>query len=381
VVAGASERGIDYARLVETASDAPIEEPVQLSDPCMLPYTSGTTSAPKGVVLTHGNVTWNVVNVLSSCDFRPADVTLAVAPFFRVGGTGVNVLPVLFLGGTVVVPSSVEPEEVLRLVERHRVTVGFGNPDLLESLARSPGWSAADLSSIRFILTGGAPVPERLIRTYFERGITFVQGYGLSEAAPLVLVLDQDRALTKAGSAGTPPILVEVRVVRDEGSLCEVNEVGELLVRGPNIMAGYWNRPEDTRRAVDGEGWLHTGDAARVDEDGDVWIVDRVHDRFLIEGRAVHPGQVERVLLQHPSVRDVGVVGVEADGGLQGAAFVVVEPGASVTAEELLEFGRERLTSGEVPASITFVEALPRSSVGKLLRDELRRLAEESQAS
>ena len=286
-------------------------------------------------------------------------MTLAVAPFFRVGGTGVNVLPVLFTGGTVVVPEVVEPEEVLRLMERHRVTVGFGNPDLLEALARSPSWSTADLSSIRLVITGGAPVPERLIHTYFDRGVTFVQGYGLSEAGPLVLVLEEDRALAKAGSAGKPPILVEVRVVRDDGSDCEVGEVGELLVRGPNVTVGYWHRHEGRQSATDGSGWLHTGDAARVDEDGDIWIVDRVRDRYLVEGRPVYPGQVERVLLRHPSVRDAGVVGVERDGGLRGEAFVVLEPGVSATEDELLELCRQFLAWYEFPRSITVVEALP----------------------
>ena len=181
-----------------------------------------------------------------------------------------NVLPVLFTGGTVVVPETGEPEEALRLMERHRVTVGFGNPDLLEALARSPSWSTADLSSIRYVITGGAPVPERLIHTYFDRGVTFVQGYGLSEAGPLVLVLEQERALAKAGSAGKPPILVEVRVVRDDGSACDGGEVGELLVRGPNVTVGYWNRPEGDPPAIERTGWLHTGDAARVDEEANL---------------------------------------------------------------------------------------------------------------
>jgi fatty-acyl-CoA synthase len=380
VVGGADREAFDYERLLGDFGDGPVrrlDEPAWLSDPCLLCFSSGTTGAPKGVVLTHGNVTWNVVNFLSSCDFRPRDVTLAVAPFFRVGGTGVNVLPVLFTGGTVVIPESGDPEEALGLMERHRVTVGFGNPDLLEALTRSPSWPTADLSSIRFVITGGAPVPERLIQTYFDRGITFVQGYGLSEAGPLVLVLEQDRALTKAGAAGKPPILVEVRVVRDDSTECEVGEVGELVARGPNVSPGYWHRSEGLLPMTGPSGWLHTGDAARVDEDGDVWIVDRVHDRYVIDGRPVYPGQVERVLLRHPAVREAGVVGVDRGGGLRGAAFVVLEPGASVTEPELYQFGRELWDVHEVPASITFVEALPRSSVGKLLRDELCRLAEE----
>jgi acyl-CoA synthetase (AMP-forming)/AMP-acid ligase II len=375
VVGSASDGSIPYEQLVAESSGDPIDEPIGLSDLCMLPYTSGTTGAPKGVMLTHGNVTWNVVNFLSSADFRADDVTIAIAPFFRVGGTGVNVLPVLFKGGTVVVPGEFDADEILRLIERHRVTVGFGNPDLLTALTRSPLWSESDLSSVRFILTGGAPSSERLIRTYFERGITFVQGYGLSEAGPLALLLDQENALRKAGSAGKPPLLVDVRIVRPDGSACDLGETGELLVSGPNVMAGYWNRPDATGLAIDDEGWLHTGDAARSDGEGYLWIVDRVQDRFLSFGHVVYPGDVERVLAQHPAIAEVGILAVDGDGGQGGAAFVVLDATANVTEDELLEFGRQRLAQREAPTSVTFVDALPRNSVGKLIRHELRRLA------
>ena len=376
VVGGAGEEALDYERLVERSPDDPVDELIGLDDLCMLPYTSGTTGSPKGVMLTHGNITWNVVNFLSSSDFRNDDVTIAIAPFFRVGGTGVNVLPVLFKGGTVVVPRGFDPEEVLRLIERHRVTVGFGNPDLLDALARSLFWSTADLSSIRVILTGGAPVPERLIRTYFDRGITFVQGYGLSEAAPLVLLLDQESAIRKAGSAGKPPLLVDVRIVRPDGTTCGPGETGELLVRGPNVMAGYWNRPDATRLAINEEGWLRTGDAARADDEGYIWIVDRVGDAFVQSGKVVYPADVERVLAQHPAVAEAGVVGVPSGDGEVGAAFVVLTAGSRVSENELLDFCGERLEPHEVPASVKFVEQLPRSSVGKLLRPALRRLSQ-----
>jgi fatty-acyl-CoA synthase len=373
VVGTAGDGVVDYERLVMESPDDPIDEPIDLADLCMLPYTSGTTGTPKGVMLTHGNVTWNVVNFLSSTDVRPDDVTIAIAPFFRVGGTGVNVLPLLFKGGTVVIPRALDPDEILRLIERHRVTVGFGNPDLLDALARSPLWASADLSSIRVVLTGGAPVPERLIRAYVERGITFVQGYGLSEAGPLALLLDEESARRKAGSAGKPPLLVDVRIVRPDGTTCSSGETGELLVRGPNVMAGYWNRPDATRMAVEGEGWLRTGDAARADDEGYIWIVDRVEDAYATSGGVVYPGDVERVLAQHPAVAEAGVVGVRSGEGEVGAAFVVLAPGRAMSGDDLLAFCRERLDEPEVPRSVTFVEQLPRSSVGKLLREELRR--------
>jgi fatty-acyl-CoA synthase len=373
VLDGGREGAIEYEQLVTESPDDVIDERIGLGDLCFLPYTSGTTGAPKGVMLTHGNITWNVVNLLSSADFHSDDITIAIAPFFRVGGTGVNVLPVLFKGGTVVVPETSWPDEILLLMERHLVTVGFGNPDLLEALSRSSLWNTTNLKSIRFILTGGAPVPEWLIRAFFERGITLIQGYGLSEAAPVVLLLDPESALRKAGSAGKPPILVDVRIVSPDGSTYIPGETGELLVRGPNVMAGYWNRPDATRLAVDKEGWLRTGDAARMDEEGYMRIVDRMEDRYVSSGRVVYPDDVERVLSLHPAVAEVGVVGVSAGSGQSGAAFVVLKAAERATEQELLRFCRKHLADYEVPRSVTFLERLPLSPVGKLLRSELQK--------
>ena len=332
---GALDGARPYEGLVAGASDDPIDMAVGLDDVLLLAHTSGTVGRPKGVMLTHGNVTWNVVNLLSVADFRHDDVTIAIAPFFRVGGTGVNVLPVLFMGGTVVVPEESSPDGILLSVERHRVTVGFGNPDLLDSLLRSARWPSIDLSGIRFVITGGAPVPERLIRAYLERGIQLLQGYGLSEASPVVLLLDPASTLRKLGSAGRPPLLVDIRIVDGGGRDVASGETGELWVRGPNVMAGYWRQPDATRRALTSDGWLRTGDAARRDGEGFVWIVDRIVDGFVSAGRVVYPGDVERMLLEHPAIADVAVVGVPRAGGDDiAAAFVVRAPGSEVTAAE-----------------------------------------------
>ena len=290
-----------------------------------------------------------------------------------------NVLPVLFVGGTVVVASDLTADEILRSIERHRVSVGFGNPDLLEALARSELWPQVDLSSLRFVLTGGAPVPERLIRTYLDRGMTLLHGYGLSEAAPLALLLDPESALAKIGSAGRPPLLVDVRIESPNGTVVGPGETGELLVRGPNVMAGYWNQPQATREVFSSDGWLRTGDAARSDDEGYIWIVDRVADRFLSDGRPVYPGDVERVLIGHPSIADAGVVQINAKGrGEVVVAFVVLSAGSEATEQDVLAFGRQHLPPHQVPASVTFVDRLPRNSVGKLIRAQLRAVASTS---
>jgi fatty-acyl-CoA synthase len=371
-VGGSIQGALDFEALVAESPDDPVEVAVNMDDVCLLPHTSGTTGPPKGVMLTHANLTWNVVNFLSCADFRSDDVTVAIAPFFRVGGTGVNVLPVLFLGGTVVVPNDLRPDGILQAMERHRVTVGFGNPDLLDALCRSEAWPQADLSSVRFIVTGGAPVPERLIRAWLDRGVLLLQGYGLSEAAPLALLLDPDSALSKMGSAGRPPLLVDIRIVDPDGAVVGPGETGELLVRGPNVMAGYWRRPEATREVLAADGWLRTGDAARGDEQGYVWIVDRMADCFLSDGRPVYPGDVERVLTGHSSVADAGVVQVLAEGGVEMmAALVVLSAGSQATEQELLAYARLHLPAHQAPTSVTFVDRLPRNTVGKLLRAQL----------
>ena len=366
------EGGIAYNAFITDSSADDLDATVDPDDLLFLPHTSGTTGRPKGVMLSHGNVTWNVLNLLSRADFRGDDVTPAIAPFFRVGGTGVNVLPVLFLGGTLVVPESVTGGAILDLIERHRVTVGFGNPDTLDAMVRADRWPSVDLSSVRFIITGGAPVPERLIRTFHDRGVALIQGYGLSEAAPFVLLLDAERAIRKVGAAGSPAMFTDVRIVDRDGRDAEPGTTGELAVRGPNVMTGYWRRPDATAEVLR-DGWLHTGDAGRIDDEGDVWIVDRVDAAYVSDGWTVYPGDVERVLMAHPYVADAGVVGLRTpDGSVTGSAFVVRDAARELTEADVLAFAREHLAPHEVPSSITFVEVLPRSSVGKLLRQELR---------
>ena len=198
-VGGTRAGALDYESLItERRARGRSDAAVDLDDLLFLPHTTGTTGRPKGVMLTHANVTWNVINFLTSAEFRNDDVTIAFAPFFRVGGTGVNVLPVLFMGGTVVVPEDVEPNRMLALIERHRVTVVFAGPALLEGLRAADRWASADLSSLRLVITGGAPVPDRLVRRYAKRGVPLLQGYGLSEAGPLALLLDAPSALGRS---------------------------------------------------------------------------------------------------------------------------------------------------------------------------------------
>ena len=376
-VGGPVEGMQDYEALVAESPDHAVGESVGLGDLLLLPHTSGTTGNPKAVMLTHGNVTWNAVNFLTSADFRRDDVTIAIAPFFRVGGTGVNVLPVLFVGGTVVVPDDPQPDALLRLMERHRVTVGFGNPDLLDAIAHADRWPSADLSSVRFVVTGGAPVPERLIRAYLERGVTLLQGYGLSEAAPLVLLLGAEHALAKVGSAGRPPLFVEVRIIDDAGG--DVAAWRHRGAAGPRSQR-HGRLLEAARGNARG---AHRGGMAAHGRCGPHGRRRRRLDR----GSPGGPLRLRRARLSIPAMSSgrswtirrlqtpAWSVSRRATVSMVGAAFVVLSPGAAATEEELLAFCRGRLTAHQVPTSISFVDALPRNAVGKLLRDDLSTLA------
>ncbi len=349
----------------------PPDMPVRLEDLCFLLYTSGTTGASKGVMLTHGNVTWNVVNFHTVADYRARDVTLAIAPLYRAGGWGVTLLPTIHKGGTIVLPPAFDERDALGLIGRHDVTTLFGGPELLAALVRSDGWDAADLSSLRFVISGGNVVHESLIRAYLARGIRLLQGYGLTEASPMCLMIDEADALRKLGSAGVPPLHTDVRVVRPDMTEAAPGEVGELVVRGPNVMRGYWRRPEDTEVALRG-GWLHTGDAATVDEEGFFSFVDRLEHAFEVGGHRVFPARVERVLMEHKEVLEAAVVARPDESlGRVPVAVVAVAAGARITAPDLIAFCAARLPANEVPAAVEFRASLPKNPAGKILRADL----------
>ncbi|HEX9122662.1 MAG TPA: AMP-binding protein [Actinomycetota bacterium] len=363
--------GPSYDAVVADARADPVERSVGLDHLAVLPYTSGTTGSPKGVMLTHGNLTWNVVNMLAAVDFGSGEATLATAPLFRMGGLGVTVLETLFVGGTVVLMARPDPEDALDLIERHRIGLVFAGPDILGGLTRSPRWEHADLSSVRICITGGTTVPERLIRAFLDRGLPLNQGYGLTEASPVVSILGSDDMLRKLGSAGTPAMLCDVRVVNEDLTDAPPGHMGEILIRGPNVTVGYWRRPDAAPFTDDG--WLRTGDAGRLDDEGFLYMVDRVADAYTVDGRRVFPSDVERALLEHPAVADCAVTSVPDRAAIEvGVAFVVVEAGASADGPALLEFARERLPRPEVLGRVELVDAIPRNPVGKVLRRELR---------
>ncbi|MBR7830595.1 long-chain fatty acid--CoA ligase [Actinospica sp. MGRD01-02] len=365
----------EYERTLAQGPAEPIDEPVAQSEPCMIMYTSGTTGRPKGAVLSHGNLTWNSLNVVVDTDFRHDEVTLVSAPLFHTAALNMTCLPTLLKGGTVILEETFDEARTLELISHQGVTTLFGVPTMYQRLADAPGFDETDLSGVRNLMCGGAPVPEPLLRRYLDRGLSFVQGYGMTEASPGTLLLDADHALSKAGTAGVPHFFTDVRLTRPDGSVAGPGEPGEIEVEGPNVMLGYWGRPVETRRALN-DGWLHSGDLAATDEDGYVRIVDRIKDLIISGGENVSPAQVESVLYQHPGVAECAVIGVPDERwGEVGRAVVVVREPAVEGAEfaaELLAFAAERLAKYKVPKSVVFTEALPRTGAGKVIKSALR---------
>lgn len=366
------EVGAEYERALAAADVAPLDESVAADDLCMIMYTSGTTGRPKGAMLRHANLVWNAVNVLVDTDLTSDERALACAPLFHTAGLNMLTLPVLLKGGTCVLVESFEPGAAFDLIERHRITFVFGVPTMYDRMARHPRWARADLSSLRTLSCGGSPVPTALISAYHERGLTFRQGYGMTEAAPGTLFLDAEHAVGKAGSAGVPHFFTDVRVVGPDRAPLGVGETGEVVVSGPHVMSGYWGLPEETAASF-ADGWFRSGDAARVDEDGYVHIVDRIKDMIISGGENVYPAEIEDLLLTHPDVAECAVIGVpDDDWGEVPRAVVVPRDGSAPDAEQILASLAGRLAKYKIPQSVVIAGELPRTASGKLLKARVR---------
>ena len=348
-----------------------IDEPIGLDDLFMIQYTSGTSGRPKGVMLTHGNVVWNVANLMVDVDLGSDEVALVTAPLFHTAALNQVLFPTILKGGTALIEARFDAARAVELIESHGVTLLFGVTSMYLAIAATPRFAAADLSSLRLALSGGAPIPESLLRTWLDRGLMIIQGYGLTEASPGTTMLRADEGVRKLGSAGTPCFFTDVRVVADDRD-AEDGEPGEVLVSGPNVSPGYWQDDAATAGAFD-DGWLHTGDLATRDDEGYLRIVDRLKDMYISGGENVYPAEVERALHEHPAVAECAVVGVPDESwGEVGRAFVVVRTGEEVDEAGVLAHLEGRLARYKLPKSVVFVPELPHNASGKLLKSRLR---------
>ncbi len=362
-----------YEAALGQASGRPLIMPPRgLDEVWHILYTAGTTGRPKGVLQTFGMVLYNALNIGLGIDLTSADVTLSLLPCFHTGGLNMYANPTFHVGGTAIVQRAFEPAETLRLLSE-QATAFFGVAAVYLFMSQHPDFAATDLSGVRSWASGGSALPTSLLELYARRGIVIRQGFGMTETGPTVFLVDQEHALSKGGSVGKPQMHVEVRIVDGHGRDLGPDQAGELLIKGPGVTPGYWQLPEVTARAIE-DGWLHSGDVARADEDGYYYIVDRIKDMFISGGENVYPAEVENAILYLPEVADVAVVGVPDPRWQEvGRAFVVVREGQSLTEQQVLDFCQGKLARYKIPKSVEFVAQLPRNPAGKVLKHELRR--------
>jgi len=363
----------DFSEWAEPRGAEYFDVPVSRSDPAFILYTSGTTGRPKGVVLTHENVFWNTLNLFATLDVAGDEVAMVSSPLFHVAALTQTLLPILLKGATAVLMPAWDTELCFDLIQAHGITWMFGVPTMYAAMEQSPRWADTDLSSLRLLTAAGAPVPPALIETYQSRGFLFCQGYGLTEAAPGATFLEAHASRSKVGSAGMALPFTDVRCVRADGSDALPGERGEILVKGPNVMAGYWNDPDATSEAISAQGWLSTGDVATVDDDGFFYIVDRLKDMYISGGENVYPSEVEAALYEHPQIRDAAVIGVpHLKWGEVGKAYLTETAPGSLDVGGLPAFLRPRLAKYKIPVEYIVVDELPKTGSGKVRKEVLR---------
>ncbi|MBP1608501.1 MAG: AMP-dependent CoA ligase/synthetase [Acidobacteria bacterium] len=333
-------------------------------------YTSGTTGRPKGSMLTHRNFFVSATNLIATLGDL-GKTALLVLPLFHIGGLG-NVPLAPQLGLRTVMLKSLDPKRMLELIQEEKVNVFGSVPALLQILKMVPDFEKYDWSSVQKVFVYAAPLPVSLLEEYAEAGIEVRNLYGMTETCGSGTVIDGEHAMLKAGSCGLPEFLAEVKVVNEEGNQVKPEERGEVIIKADFVMKGYWNNPEATAESIK-NGWLYTGDIAKCDKDGFLYIMDRKKDMIISGGENIYPAEIEDLLLRHPKIQDVGVIGYpDKIWGEAVKAVVVVAPGETMTVEEVIEWTKGKIGKFKMPKSVVFTDALPRTPTGKILKKDLR---------
>jgi len=346
---------------------------VEMEDIACLLFTGGTTGLPKGAMISHRMIAWNVLNTVIH-DLRHDDVYLCVFPLFHAGGLFAYLSSQILFGNTTVLTRQFDPSQVLNLIEQERITVFAGVPTMYQAMTQAPSWASADLRSLRFCTSGGAPLPVPLIEQYGEqKGVQFKQGFGMTEFGPGLFALPAEDARRKAGSIGRPNYFIDARVMDESNRPLGPGAVGELVLKGPSRFSGYFADPDASANSLDADGWFHTGDLVYQDEDGYFFVTDRKKDMYISGGENVYPAEIESVLYRHPAVFQCAVIAVpDPRWGEVGMACITLNPGVSVSEDEIIGFLRGHLASFKVPKTVQVLEALPLSGMGKILKRELK---------
>ncbi len=357
---GLSERERHPDRLRDPRPDFGMDHPWGIY------YTGGTTGLPKGATLTHGNMTWNSVNTVTSWGLGAAHSAPLQLPLFHIGGPNIFMLPLVHVGGTTILCREFDIDRTFDLIDNGRISHFVGVPTMYIMMQQHERWSTTDFSRLELVISGGAPCPLPIMEKFWERGVDFKMGYGLTEAAGNNFWLPQEDVRQRPGSVGFPNFHIDMKIVDQDGGSCGPGEDGELLIRGPHVMAGYWNRPEATAEAIR-DGWLHTGDVARRDEDGYYTIIGRNKDMFISGGENVYPAEIESVMHGHAAIAEAALIGIpHPKWGEVGRAFVVVDKDHELTEAQLRDYLAGRLARYKLPREIIFLPELPKTAIGKL---------------
>tara|TARA_B100001029_G_scaffold21189_2_gene14116 strand:+ start:5356 stop:6897 length:1542 start_codon:yes stop_codon:yes gene_type:complete len=359
----ALSEGIDFKK-VEMSHD----------DVIMLMYTSGTTGHPKGAMITHQMQFYNIVNLGGTARITDKSIQLVALPLFHTGGMNCYANPILHSGGQIILMSEFDPGEALNIINDpdYGVTHFFAVPAPFQFMMQHPEFESTDFSRLEGAGVGGAPCAEIIIKNWQDKGVEMWQGWGMTETSPGGIGLPGDDAARKIGSAGKPLLHTEVKIVREDGKEVEKGEVGEILIKGPNVTPGYWNNEKATKESFI-DGWLKTGDAAQMDDEGFIYIVDRQKDMYISGGENVYPAEIENVIYQLPQIAEAAIIGVpDKKWGETGMAFISIKDGMEISEEEIINHCLKNLAKFKIPNSIKFIEALPRNATGKVLKRTLR---------
>jgi fatty-acyl-CoA synthase len=361
--------------VIAATAEERLDVAVSQDDPAMILYTSGTTGFPKGAVLTHGNITWNCFNVLVDYDFLSTDVALMISPLFHVASLDMGLLPTLLKGGTVVLETRFDPARALALIEKYRVTSLSGVPTTFQILCEHPNWATTDISSLAKLTCGGSAVPMRVLEAYEERGLAFSSGYGMTETAPGATSLSPEKSREKAGSGGLPHFFTDLRIVDANGERLTAGETGEIQLSGPNVIREYWNRPEAIAECYVDDIWFRSGDMGYVDDDGYLFIADRLKDMIISGGENIYSAEVEQAVAELEAVASVAIIGVpDEKWGEVPIAVLTVRDGYSLDAADIRSHLENRIAKYKIPKRVEIVDELPRTASGKVRKAELRRL-------
>ncbi len=372
------ENWAQYEELITNNLGAQVEHAVvELDDLHRLMYTSGTTAHPKGVMITYGNLYWKNIGHILTFNITHEDRTLVVGPLYHVGGMDLPATGTLYIGGSIFILRRFDPVRVLETIDREKITNLWLAPAMINMLFQEPTFEGYNVSSVRFIIDGGEKMPMPLIKQIIEKfpNAWFADAYGLTETVSGDTFLEKDKVVEKIGSVGKPVMQLRLRIVEDDGRDVPPGHLGEIILRGPKVFKGYWKNPEATAEALK-DGWFHTGDIGRLDEEGYLYIEDRKKDIIISGGENISSQEVERVIYESPKVLETAVVGIPHPKWQEvPKAYVVLKKGEQMTKEEVIELCAQKLAKFKVPKEVDFLEQLPRNPSGKVLKRELRKIS------